>query len=224
MYRKRTYTRKRKYPLVKNQLGNYIKKVVTSLEEKKSAFASDFVSASPGTSWSWVSFLAAVNAAAGVTQGTAKNQRIGERIRLQKIEFTVDIVMIPGGATNVDGAVCRMVVYHNKQANGSLPSTTDVFNTSDFRATRNSTFENRYSILKDFVHSMTVTDAEGATVYGGPHLFTTLTFYPKSPIDYTGSAGVIANILKNDFGVGYVADGASCCTIRLGCRLHWTDD
>lgn len=238
MYKRKGTKRK---TVNKNQLGNFVKKVVTSLEEKKAQngvisqeqlagpINNPFVSASTG--WVFKSCFADFTLFAptypGIVQGTAKNQRIGERIRLTKIEFAIHILPASTiGTTMQNGTACRFIIYHNKQANGVLPTPAEVWNDNNIYTTRNSTFMNRLSILKDFTHQMvaTGTDNTGAVTASGPQLVTTMTIYPKQSITFTGSASAIANILKNDYGFAVCGDGVNCCQVYVRTQIMYTDD
>lgn len=216
---RRKYTNKRR---AKTTLGNYVKRVVTSLEEKKAtAAALDFTSKSPSANWQFISGLAAAN----ISQGTAKNQRIGERIKIWKIDFVFTIIPTPGSAFMTDGTCCRFIIYHNKQANGAIPVSSQLWNTDTEAATRNITFVNRISVLKDFTHSMVATSQNAGTVLtAGPKLLTTVTIYPKAKISYQGSTGTISDILKDDYGIGYVTEAAGCCSMACNVQVHYTDD
>jgi len=208
-------------PLVRNQLGNYVKKIVTSLDEKKAANAVILATTNVQATWTFTSIIAGC----AIIQGLTKSTRVGERIRLTKIELVLSIVPSATAASMADGSCCRLIIYHNKQANGSVPTGAQMFNNDQEHGTRNITFANRLSILKDITHSMVVTgQAAGVPQTAGPKLLTTMNFYPKTKITFGGAGGAIGDILKDDYGIGFCTDNNNCCIVTCHAQVHYTDD
>lgn len=154
-------------------------------------------------------------------QGTAANQRIGDTITLRKITFM--ITLRPLTNIPVNGSICRVVLYHNKQANYAKPSPTAVFDSDTFNTDRNQAQIKRFSILKDYSHAMVVTGNNAGSTYSvGPPVYFMWTIYPKKKIQYTANNGTINDVLLDDYGYGYCADGA-CCYVDIATKMYFTD-
>lgn len=205
----------------KKSVTKLVKRVLSSQAEKKSFTYRVFNGTANSTSWTLKSFLGdTIN---GIGQGVSNADRIGDRIRLVAIHFCVRIIptaVMP----EANGNFCRVIVYHNNSARGVLPNATDIFNSDEVISLRNHNFRNRLSVLKDFTHQMVVTSTNGATnVTSGPEFFGTFTIYPKQIISYTGSDGYISDLSKQDYGIGFCGDAASCCNVTVWSQVVYTD-
>jgi len=232
---KKTKGRKRvtKTAVTKNQLGRMVRSYVTNIEEKKYIqFCCTSSTWNTGTAtnatWTFGSAIqggqnAVLGAMVGVIQGTNRNERVGNRIRLHRIDFLINIVPI-SGPTMFDGSICRVVVYHNKEPQGSLVTSAQTFASDIYNAPRNEQYRNRISILKDFTHSMVATGTNaGAVLSTGPQFLGKFSIYPKQVVEYSGSTGTIATIMKHDYGVGWCSDTTSCCNITCVGTVVYTD-
>lgn len=159
-------------------------------------------------------------------QGTNVNQRIGDSIMLQKVEFFIfiDPIVGAGGAPMATGTRCRVVLYHNKLAQGLLPTGANVFDSDQLNALRKVAKQPAVSILKDYTHHMTVLSQDGGVSFSaGPATTFRWTVYPKKKIFFTANTGDITDILRDDYGYGFVSDDANCCKVTITMKAHFTD-
>lgn len=205
----------------KSDVVKITKKVLKAQAEKKAHTYRVFNATANAVTWTIKSFLG--DTTNGIGQGVSIEDRIGDKIRLAAIHFAVRI--IPAGVMpDTNGNFCRMVVYHNKQADGALPTATELFNSDEVVSLRNHRYRDRLSILKDFTHQMVVTGTNGATqVTSGPEFFGTFSIYPKQIISYTGADGFLADISKHDYGFAFCGDAASCCNATVWSQVVFTD-
>lgn len=153
------------------------------------------------------------------------NERIGNKIRVQKICFNITI-----GSNlvnfNPNGSVCKWVIYHNKQANGLLPSFDLMWGSNAINAFRNTQKDNQIAIVKQGQHNMVVTGntSTGTITAAGPLLKDlTVTIYPNKVINYTLGTSLIADLKFDDYGFGIIADGVNCCQCTINSKVFFTD-
>lgn len=157
-----------------------------------------------------------------IAQGTNANQRIGNKIYVKKIEFC--FTMTPLSGLPLGGCMARTVVYHNKLCNGELPTATTLFSADSISAFKNWVNNPKFTIMKDMMHSMVRTsDNAGAVSGAGPGMLAKFSIYPKQVIDYDNNATLITDLLKHDYGIGYICSDATACQMRLRTRVIFTD-
>lgn len=167
-------------------------------------------------SWTFKSVLPTI------AEGTTSFERIGNKIRVKRIEFSIQIEPAIHSAM-VDGGAGRVVVYHNKQATGALPSAAMVWDTNRLATLRNTAQTKRISILKDYTHQMVVYASNGGAVFSaGPSTFFKWVVYPKKTIQYTANTADISDILMDDYGIGFVGE-ANCCQGYILAKVIYTD-
>lgn len=174
------------------------------------------------TTWTFDSFLE------GIVQGTALNQRVGNQIYVKKIY--VQFTMSPLVTMPVAGALCRFVMYHNKECNGALPSGASNFTANNWSGVPLFQLKPKISYPRDQTHSYVVTawNSNGAIGNGavsavGPLKVIRMVLYPKTRVDYTANTGAISDVLKHDFGVGFVCTSATSCALDYQFRVEYTD-
>lgn len=221
MYRRRRFAKRR--------FNASVKRVVTSLAEKKFSSGAVALAYTSPTAWLMSSALAGTTVGTGggpygVSQGSGVGNRIGNSIRLNKIEFQVTVVPQPG-TVNIAGEMCRMILYHNKQPNGAVITPTQVFDTDAINSLRNENERPRVTILKDMIHHMQPTSSASAQTVTSTG-FTTFkwTIYPKTVVQYSDGFAAITSVLTNDYGIGVISTRAGCCQFAIGVKVFYSDD
>lgn len=194
-----------------------IRTVVNRMAEKKYKFIPTALVATQAT-WQFTSI------AGQLSQGTTASSRIGDKVILQSLEFA--FIMKPEIGMAVEGAMCRIVIYHNKEAVGSLPASAALFTGDNIEAQL--TFPNRprFSLLRDQTHSMIVTStdpASGNVISVGPTKKITMKVFPKKKICFNANNGTVADLLKDDYGVGIICNAVSSCSVSYTCTMVFTD-
>lgn len=229
MKRRATSTRRRK-----NALGKVVKRLIQTEAEKKWYTYTPFSSQAGAVTWTMCSAISGANSAgatgsstigAGIIVGNTVNQRTGDKIRLSKIEFQIYIQPLYGG-TSLNGDSCRWIIWHYKQANGTLISPLTIFDTNAVTTLRNIDQLATCSIIKQGVHQMVLTgNNAGTPVSAGPALGPiTVTIYPKKRIDFNAGGANAATLVKDDYGFGFASSGANCCVVSLLTKVFYTDD
>jgi len=161
--------------------------------------------------WTFRSVLA-------LAQGTDASTRIGNQIMLKEIQFSIQMKPLAASAST-EGCTMRFVVYRNREANGAVPTVTDVFVVDNVMSLRASPFLPKFDLLYDKVTAGIKTTATTA----GPPTITQFTIPINKRIDYTGSGGTITSLLKDDYGYGMVCSDPTSCSMEIKTKLVFTD-
>lgn len=195
-----------------------VRRVVMNMAEKKYFENTILSSTTVGTTWMFHSALA------GITQGTAAYNRIGNKIFVHSIKF---MVYITPNANEVASSNirCRCAIYHNKEAVGALPTGSAVFTSDSIFGLRYQPLLSRYTIVKDTLHTM-VAGAQGnaANTYAlGPQGQFVVTVYPKKRIDFSSNAGTISDLFKDDYGMCCVSSNTTQCNMSVWVQVIFSD-
>lgn len=195
----------------------FVRRVVNVNFELKWFSQSLFSATASTVGWQYGSALA------GLTQGFTQQTRIGSRVLCKRIEFTVFVSPITA-AIGLNGSLCRMICYHNKQAGGTLVTSQILFDLDVLNTFRNLTQSNRVQVLRDVQMPMIHTGNNGTvTTSVGP----CMRFFWRIPVNkvivYQGNAGTISDIVTDDYGFGFVSDDAGCCAVSAVSKMIFTD-
>lgn len=153
-----------------------------------------------------------------IVNGNAATQRIGNRIFLHSVEWIVHCTCITAQIPN-NGEMSRMIVWHNKEAAGTLPAGTDLFVQNLIGSARNSSTLPRYQVLRDMMCPMVSTTATTS----GPVYMSRMKIFPRKMIDYQLNGTSQADILKHDYGVGFASKTAGTCTFYYTVKFTFSD-
>lgn len=220
-----------------------IKKVVFSLAEKK-WYEKRYGSFNSNT----VAVPFCVSTLNGIIIGATAdaNTRIGNKIHVSGIWLSLRI--IPGTIANA-GAMCRVIVF--KDAEPEVSTTyawTDIFSQAALAAPRNRSTLNRFTVVKDFIHTMNVTGVNqtGPVLYSGGLIANPKIWIPvKKDIYYrnsTATAGTTAyggvnidnvdlpnaavatiNMMKCDYKIMVASSDANCCQVDVNWQVLFSD-
>jgi len=198
-----------------------VRRVIMSMSEKKVANYAINTRAVPGglgATWAAVSFFNGPAAITGIQQGTTASTRIGNKIRISKISWS--FAFLPMAAVDASGGnTCRFIIYHNKQTNGTLVATADIFQSNQVTSQRNINGLQKVTVLRDQTMAMVPTSATTS----GPTYPLTGAIYPNKIIQYTGNTATIADMLVHDYGFAVISDAASCCEFYGEWQIQFTD-
>lgn len=223
-YRRRYSSRKRR--VTRKGVVAIARRVVNrNLEEKWFSKVIVGSTTNPGTAVPTLIFntWTLKSALAGIQQGTTAQARLGDRIRLKRIEFLIKVEPIVNAGIK-DGTSCRMIVYHNKQANGTDIPPTAIFDYDKKESLRNITQARRVSVLRDYTHQMVAyaTGTGDAVTTAGPAILYTWKVFPKKQITFSANEGTINDLLTDDYGFGITAEGG-CCQALIISKVVFTD-
>jgi len=211
-----TYLRKRK-TFRRKSVRAKVKRVLFSMAEKKYFESSGTVATIPAT-WTSDSVID------GLGQGTAATNRIGNKIYVHKIVITLLLAPVFSGV-NANGSVCRVAMYHNKEASGALPGATPaIFESDSIIANRYVPKLPQYTLLSDKTATMVISATNGATYNAAAgKVVYRICVYPKKRIDFQSNAGTISDLFKDDYGLAYIADSNVCCSLQWKSQVVFSD-
>jgi len=162
------------------------------------------------------------NPLAILQQGTSASQRIGNRVFVHFIHYS--IVCVPNTTIAVTGSQCRMVAFHDRECNGVTPTATGMWVTDESNTLRNSAKLPKFRIIRDMMHNMVVTATNAAAVSAtGPMVLQHLFIPVKKAIQFSGNTGTVADILKDNYGLGYCAENGTACKLAWKVKVVFSD-
>lgn len=141
-----------------------------------------------------------------IPQGTTESTRIGGNCTVKSVQIRGRILYTPAAAANASGTA-HMYLVVDKQANGAAAAVTDVFTgTALADAMHNLSNSQRFVVLKAW-HWVFNGGAGVTTAYNSMAKY--MEYYTKCtiPIEYSSTAGVIAELKSNNIFLIAGADG-----------------
>jgi len=212
-----------------------VKKVMQSLLEEKFIINQNCTTVQPilGNNWFMCNVLCSQTASqtdgagSGIVQGNGVNQRIGNRIRLKKIDINFEIKPTVANV-EANGSSCRLLLVHDRNPTLGYPAGTDIMSEFTHRAQQNLINKKRFVILKDIIHQMTWigTKAADTIASAGPQLMGKFTIYPKYELNYQSNSGLTAFITNHCWYLMAINDTGtitSCCDFIAVTQVSYTD-
>lgn len=159
-----------------------------------------------------------------LSQGTTASNRIGDKVFLDSIDFS--FIMKPEVGMSLEGAMCRVVLYHNKEAVGAVPASAAIFTDNNVQSQLVFANRPRFSILRDQTHSMIVTStdpASGNVISVGPTKKFVMKVFPKKKICFNANNGSVLDLLKDDYGVAVICNELSACSLAYTATMVFRD-
>lgn len=193
-----------------------VRRIVTNMAEKKYYDFANLDVTPVLSSYTFVSLLGAIQ------QGSTASTRIGNKIFVHSIE--VNYCMTPLITMPAGGAICRIGMYHNKEAVGILPTSGQTFLENSVESTRYTPMINRITLPRDRKMTMVITGTNGAaTVAVGPKMCGSFKIYPKKKIDFFANNGNVGDLYKDDYGVFYFCTDATSCNMAMTAKVIYSD-
>lgn len=203
--------------LKKSSIAPVVKRVVNNLAEKK-FFRITASPVSAVANWTFVHELY------NIVNGTAATNRIGNRIKVQYIDWLITIV--PSATVDAaGGSSCRVIFWHDRDCRGTSPVGDQVFTTNTYNDVRNPLYKSRYSIQAQRVHNMTViSNNAGATYATGPTAHIAYRQKINKTLEYLTSTPAITDLYKDNYGMAFSADSSTgCCALTWKATVYFTD-
>lgn len=164
-----------------------------------------------------------------IAQGNTESQRIGRKLTVKQINWHFEIKFFGSTATAATSDVVRIILYHDRQANGATATVTGILESDDYQSFNNLANKQRFTILMDRNYSMVARSGSGRgstdTLAFGEDVQTD-TFYKTCniPIEYdnSGTDGAITTIRSSNIGVIALSrDGGSQLVSKM--RIRYSD-
>lgn len=142
-----------------------------------------------------------------IAQGTGESQRVGRKCTIKSIHWRYAITLPESDAiaNPPSGDTIRVILYIDKQCNGTTAATTDIMESNDWQSFRNLANSGRFQILFDKTHSLNYMGlaSDGAGVVSAPDRRLDFSFNKKCyvPLEFNSTTGVISELRSNNIGV-----------------------
>ncbi len=160
-----------------------------------------------------VSSTGSITALSQIATGTNYTDRVGDSIKLQRLEFTMKYLM----NTSSTGTVLRIIVFRDLYQQGSDPTITNVIGGASPLNPKNFLLRDRFSFLfDDLVFMSNVGDDGGVIRFTMPH---------EGHVRYIGTTATAAS---NGFGSIYMLlisdEATNTPSVTWHSSIYFTDD
>lgn len=162
-----------------------------------------------------------------IPQDGTESGRVGRKVTAKSLMIRGEYTMAAPTDVGATDALCRFIVYHDKQTNGAAAGVTDILETAAYQSFNNLANKGRFRILCDKKMNL---QAQGAAASGAGYTFGEqrkgFEKYLKLnlPLEYDNSAttGAITTQRSNNIGVLAISVGG-VMQITYTARLRYTD-
>ncbi len=147
------------------------------------------------------------NTLIAIPQGVTEKERVGRKVRIKSVNwrYTITIPEFDALSTPAGGDTVRVILYIDKQTNGSAAPVLDILEVANYQSFRNLVNGGRFKVLLDRTHSLNylALASDGAGVVSGPEVSEDFTFFKKCdiPVEYSSTTGAIGEICCNNIGL-----------------------
>lgn len=227
LYRKRRRTgtarrgRRRFIPGKSRTSGFYQKFAPHGSEYKfKDTNVNDPLIAGAGT------ILASVNL---IAQGTGEDQRIGRKCVVKSIHWMYRVFLIEtaGTANFIDSTELRLIMFLDKQCNGTAATISQILETASVHSFRNLANSQRFQILYDKHHALGAVSG-AADAAGSIHSASVIRLgkFNKRcsiPLEFSDITGAITEIRSNNIGILLIPSNDNIVGLESKIRLRYSD-
>lgn len=158
-----------------------------------------------------------------IAQGTGESQRIGRKATIVALSVRYVVQIKPTTNSNNTDDGLRLIVYHDKQANGAAPAVTDILKTADYLSYNNLANKDRFVTLKDDFTDMHSMAGGGSTAtFGEVGITKQVHLRCNIPVEFSGTAGLLAEVRSNNIGILAISDSADVSLEGL-IRIRYSD-
>lgn len=164
---------------------------------------------------------------AQIVNGVGPSDRIGRRIKVVKVDYSVSVFM--NGATAVTSTeAVRLDFWLDKQCNGAAPTPVELYTAlagSPGTCQMPNLFnEKRFKRLFSKVHQFnSMNTTAGATVTANVGFKFEGSFRPNCVVEYDATTGNITDLTSNNIFTAWGSDVGNCFTNAIFTRVHYVD-
>ncbi len=165
-----------------------------------------------------------------IPQGVLETERIGRKVTIRSINWrwTLNLNPSSGGDLSLGADVVRVILYLDRQCNGSTATTVLILESANFQSFNNLANKSRFRILMDRVYTLNSPAGAGNGTANdtGPVIIND-SLYKKCniPIEFDNSlsTGVLSTIRSNNLGILLISESA-LTDMDSKIRLRFSDD
>ncbi len=157
-----------------------------------------------------------------LAQGDTDTTRDGKKVIVTSLNarFIISLPITDVNAQTAD--LVRIIIVHDKQANGALPAVLDILFTADIQSFKNLDNTHRFRTLLDKTISIaSMSGAYNGTTSKFGENFKAFQWFRKlnMPIIYNDTAGTIGDIVSNNIVMMYISEsGNAGCQAQMQIR------
>lgn len=148
-----------------------------------------------------------VNTLLLISQGTGESERIGRKVMIKKLQISLEFLLLPSTDQDSMMDICRIIVYLDKQCNGTAATASNILDTPDVLSWRNIENSHRFNILKDFNIELRSQVTGNGTTLDSTRVKSVykIILDVNYPIEFSGTSGVISEIKSNNIGMLFLS-------------------
>ncbi len=160
-----------------------------------------------------------------IPQGVTESTRVGRKCTIKGLFIKGQLFLneVTDGSSSAD--VARVIIYHDKQANGTTAAVLDILETATLNSFRNLSNSNRFRILHDKTMNLAIPSAAGnGTTQEWGRVMKNFKINKKlsMPIEFSATTGAITEIRSNNIGVLMISS-AGFATVLYTARVRFSD-
>lgn len=157
-----------------------------------------------------------------IPQGVTESSRVGRKCKVTRLDFKGQMVL-PSTDLNTTDEQMRIIVYLDKQCNGTAATILDILETASINSFRNLSNTNRFSILSDKTVAMTAKVAGGSTAISGDMLQSfRRNISVNAPLEFSNTTGALTEIRSNNIGLLAITLHGQA-SLGYTCRVRFSD-
>ncbi len=162
-----------------------------------------------------------------IVQGTQESQRIGRKCTIRSINWRFQM-QLDQASTNSSSETVRVILYLDKQTNGTAATALNILESDDFQSFNNLSNKGRFLTLMDRIYTLnkTVGAGDGTTnIFGENQINDSLFKAVNIAIEYDNSAntGALSTQRTNNIGVLLLAQSGALASFNSKMRLRFSD-
>lgn len=164
-----------------------------------------------------------------IPQGVTEITRVGRKAVIKSLAYNYSVIAPETGdtATPAHGSQVRIILFQDKQCNGTTAAVEDILETANYKSYYNLVNSGRFKILMDRTHNInyhTLAAGPTAAKFSQSEHQQHYTFYKKLnvPIEFDATSGAITTIRSNNFGILTISKETSP-NLSSKWRLRFTD-
>ncbi len=161
----------------------------------------------------------------GIAQGNTEQNRDGRKCTVVGIGWRWDLAL--AGQSNTGSTdTCRVILYLDKQCNGTAATVTQILESNDYQSFNNLANKSRFQTLMDRTYDIRVPAAmgDGTTNDAAANSWAD-SFYKKVniPLEFDSTTGAITELRSNNIGVLILSkNGLTALSFNSKMRIRFT--
>ncbi len=172
---------------------------------------------------------AAQESIVGIKQGVGESERIGRKCTIRSIGWRFDVSLPEQDAvtTPASGDVVRVILYHDKQANGAAATVLGILETANYQSFNNLSNTSRFTTLMDKTVAINYKSlgSDGAGVVSQGNVLSQYSFFKRCniPLEFSAATGALSEIRSNNLNVMLISR-AGIAGFASQFRVRFSDD